>query len=354
MVRSSRRQEGRWRSGERQSIICLVNKSDRLRDLQILAILVPALCAGIYETLRHSVLPGDLPYDLGTPMAVVIVLAISFGFAKVSFGMIRHTEARLRQRNRELQALSRRVERLAVLEERDRLAREIHDSVAQGLASLLVRLDTVESLAERGRVDELALEFRALRTAGAEIYGDVREAIAELRTRPDPGPVGLRRALTEYVTQFGDRTGIATTCDAASINAAEQDLAPAAEVQLLRIAQEALTNVRKHASAAHAVVRFWREAGGWYVTVRDDGVGFDPTGVGADAGGRHVGLTIMRERAESVGGRLAVNSAPGEGTEVSVWVPGRAATAASEEDATLINATDRREPLRGASTPASS
>lgn len=328
-----------------------MNRSDRLRDLQILTILVPALCAGIYETLRHSVLPGDLPFDLGTPMAVVLVLAISYGFAHVSFGIIRRTEARLRERNRELQALSRRVERLAVLEERDRLAREIHDSVAQGLASLLVRLDTVESLAKRGRVDELAIEVAALRGAGAEIYGDVREAIAELRTRPDPGPLGLRRALTDYATQFGDRTGIAMHIETASMDGSNQDLAPAAEVQLLRIAQEALTNVRKHAHAQHADVRFWQDAAGWHVGVRDDGVGFDPTAVAADTGGRHVGLTIMRERAESVGGRLDVRSKPGEGTEVHAWVPVRVTTRSAGDDA-ASQAADLKEGLRGATTPA--
>jgi two-component system nitrate/nitrite sensor histidine kinase NarX len=285
-------------------------------------------------------------------MAVVLVLAISYGFAHVSFGIIRRTEERLRQRNRELQALSRRVERLAVLEERDRLAREIHDSVAQGLASLLVRLDTVERLAERGRVDELAGEVRALRAAGGEIYGDVREAIAELRTRPDPGPLGLRRALTDYVAQFGDRTGIATTCDTNGVDTAQQDLAPAAEVQLLRIGQEALTNIRKHANAARAAVRFWREADGWYVAVRDDGVGFDPSAIAADAGGRHVGITIMRERAESVGGRLEVTSQPGAGTEVRAWVPGRRPPTTADEDPNTRHSTEERERLRGASTPA--
>jgi signal transduction histidine kinase len=328
-----------------------MNRSDRLRDLQILAILVPALCAGIYETVRHSLLPGDLPFDLGTPVAVVLVLAISYGFAHVSFGIIRRTQDSLRQRNRELQALSRRIERVAVIEERDRMAREIHDNVAQGLASLLVRLDTVESLAERRRFDELGVEVRALRAVGGEIYSDVREAIAELRTRPEPGPVELRRALTEYVAQFGDRTGIVTTCDASTIDAAEQDLAPTAEVQLLRIAQEALTNVRKHAGAVHAHVRFWREADVWYVVVHDDGVGFDPTAVVADAGGRHVGITIMRERAESVGGHLEVHSQPGQGTEIRAWVRARGTTTSS--DANLINghSTDGRERLHGASTP---
>jgi signal transduction histidine kinase len=328
-----------------------MKRSDRLRDLQALAILVPALCAGIYETLRHSVLPGDLPFDLGTPVAVVLVLTISFGFAHVSFGIIRRTEARLRERNRELQALSRRVERLAVIDERDRLAREIHDNIAQGLATLLVRLDTIESLANRGRVDALAAEVRDLRTAGAEIYGDVREAIAELRTRPDPGPIGLRRALADYVAQFGDRTGIATAFQADVREGAHEDLAPAAEVQLLRIAQEALTNVRKHANAARATVRFWRGSDGWHITVRDEGVGFDPTALGADPGGRHVGITIMRERAESVGGRLDVHSRPGEGTEVWAWVPARAQTTPAYDD-TSTGAPERPEKLRGATTPA--
>jgi signal transduction histidine kinase len=100
-------------------------RSDQLRDLQLLTILVPALCAGLYESLRHWLLPSDLPFGLGTVLAVALVLAISYGFAHISFGMIRGAQARLRERNRELQALSREVERLAVLEERDRLAREI-------------------------------------------------------------------------------------------------------------------------------------------------------------------------------------------------------------------------------------
>jgi signal transduction histidine kinase len=121
-----------------------MKRSDRLRDLQILAILVPALCAGIYESLRHTLLPSDLPFGLGTIVAVALVLVISYAFAHVSFGIIRRTQARLMERNRELQKLTREVERLAVVEERDRLSREIHDGVAQVLASMLVRLDTIE------------------------------------------------------------------------------------------------------------------------------------------------------------------------------------------------------------------
>src|SRR5438046_5870180 len=88
-------------------------RADRLAVLQWLTVLVPAVCAGLYETVRHSLLATELPNALGTLIAVALVLAISSVFARVSFGMIRQTEARLRERNRELQALSRQVERLA-------------------------------------------------------------------------------------------------------------------------------------------------------------------------------------------------------------------------------------------------
>jgi signal transduction histidine kinase len=298
-----------------------MKRSDRLRDLQILAILVPALCAGIYESLRHTFLPSDLPFGLGTIVAVALVLAISYAFAHVSFGMIRRTQARLMERNRELQKLSREVERLAVLEERDRLAREIHDGVAQVLASMLVRLDTIEGLAARGRVEELAREVTELRRASGEAYADVREAIADLRTRPEPGPVGLRHALAVYVSQFGDRAGLVATFDAEAPTGSPAELRPAAEVQLLRIVQEALANVRKHAQAARVVVRFWFEANAWHVSIEDDGVGFDSSTASSPPRGSQLGLQIMRERAESLGGQVEVSSRPGQGTCVHAQVP---------------------------------
>src|SRR5437879_2350393 len=100
-----------------------LRRADRLAVLQWLTVLVPAVCAGLYETVRHTLLATELPNALGTLVAVALVLAISSIFARVAFGMIRQTEARLRERNRELQVLSREVERLAVIEERDRLAR---------------------------------------------------------------------------------------------------------------------------------------------------------------------------------------------------------------------------------------
>ena len=315
-----------------------MSRPDRLRVLQWLTVLVPAVCAGLYETVRHTLLATELPTALGTALAVALVLLLSLAFARVSFGMIRRMEARLLERNRALQALSREVERLAVLEERDRLAREMHDGIAQVLAYLLVRIDTIQGLVERGRAREAAGELQRLRASGQEAYADVREAIADLRTQPHAGPAGLAAALREYTGQFADRTGVDASFEASGVGDAGDlaaELAPAAELHLMRVAQEALANARKHAGAARVDVRLWRDATAWHLSVRDDGAGFDPAAVashaaargrvaGHPAARRHFGLTIMRERVQSLGGSLTITSSPGAGTTVHAHVPHRA------------------------------
>ncbi|NBT20140.1 MAG: hypothetical protein EBT00_15425 [Proteobacteria bacterium] len=177
----------------------------RLRILKWLTVLVPAVCAGIYETVRHSFLTTDLPNSLGTLIAVLLVVAISFGFARISFGIIQKMEEGLIERNRRLQELSRDAQRVAVLEERDRLAREMHDGIAQVLAYLLVRVDTIESLVDRGRSTEALAELRGMRSSGEVANAEVREAIAGLRTNPAPGIGGLIDALRAYTEDFGAR-----------------------------------------------------------------------------------------------------------------------------------------------------
>ena len=327
--------------------------------MQWLTVLVPAVCAGLYETVRHSLLATELPNVVGTLVAVALVLGISSVFARVAFGMIRQTEARLRERNRQLQALSRRVERLAVAEERDRLAREMHDSVAQVLAYLLVSLDTVEGLLERGRSAEAAREVARLRASGQEAYADVREAIAGLRTRPQAGASGLAAALAVYVREFGDRADVEATFTAGGLDAASgDDLTPAAEMQLLRIAQEALANVRKHARATRVTVQLRRTSSAWELVVHDDGAGFSPDAIQSTLQARmHVGLAIMRERAEGMGGALDVASTPGSGTTITVRLPFGAGAATprdgSEYPNIVITPWSDLEPAeRGATAPA--
>ena len=308
--------------------ISVPTRHGRLRILKWLTVLVPAVCAGIYETVRHSFLTTDLPNSLGTLIAVLLVVAISFGFARISFGIIQKMEEGLIERNRRLQELSRDAQRVAVLEERDRLAREMHDGIAQVLAYLLVRLDTIESLVDRGRSTEALAELRGMRSSGEVANAEVREAIAGLRTNPAPGIGGLIDALRVYTEDFGARTGIVARFNidgpVPDGTTAAPELPDGGELHLLRVAQEALTNIRKHARAQRVSVTIVSEGTDWNVRIADDGCGFDPAGalIPEQSGRRHFGLMMMRERIEAMGGKLSITSRPGEGTVIAASVPG--------------------------------
>lgn len=202
----------------------------------------------------------------------------------------------------------------AVLTERDRIAREMHDSLAQVLGVAHLRLRALGGLDDRTRDDIWSVEITDLADLCEDAYRDVREAILGLResSRPDRT---LLESLDIYIDKFSRQSRIDTQLD----HEGDLVLPPQCEVQVLRIIQEALTNVRKHSGARSAAVRVESRPSETRITVTDDGVGFDPARTGADGFGLHT----MRERAESVNGRLAVESAPGGGTRVIVALPHR-------------------------------
>ncbi|BDG61122.1 GAF domain-containing protein [Caldinitratiruptor microaerophilus] len=211
--------------------------------------------------------------------------------------------------------LYREAEKVAMLEERDRLAREIHDGLAQSLTFLHLRLEALSLLARSGPVPDLAGELERLKAACAAAYADVRQAILNLKQRLPEG-TDLGGYLAEYLHEFAQAHHL--DVELVLPPAALPPLPPASEAHLIRIVQEALHNVVKHARARRVLVRFDVQLSGLHVTVRDDGIGFDPAAVQA-AG--HFGLGIMRERAEKAGGELTVESEPGAGSEVRVRLP---------------------------------
>jgi len=220
-------------------------------------------------------------------------------------------EEKVKDRTEEL---FEQVRRLAILEERDRLAREMHDSLGQVLGFVNLKTKVAEDLIGRGRPAEAGTELAQMRGAVQEAYEDVRQAILSLRTTPQAK--GLLPSLREYVERMREQTGLDIRLESAD----GLRLAPAVEAQVIRIVQEALTNVRKHAQARSVEVRFTRAGTGATVTIADDGKGFDVAGV-EGAKGMHFGLLTMRERAESIGGALQVTSEPGQGTKVILWMP---------------------------------
>ncbi len=203
--------------------------------------------------------------------------------------------------------------------ERERLAREVHDTLAQGYTSIVVLAQTAAAAVPPG-VEGVAERLALIEEVARENLAEARAMVAAF------SPVALDsatlvEALERLVERFGRETGLTTRLDTAPLGERGPDLSRAEEVVLLRGAQEALANVRRHASATAVVLRVGSVGSGGSrqvsVHVEDDGVGFDP----ASAAG--VGLAGLRNRAREVGGAVDVVSAPGEGTRVTVRVPAR-------------------------------
>jgi signal transduction histidine kinase len=211
--------------------------------------------------------------------------------------------------------LHRQVADLAVAQERLRIAHEMHDGIAQVLGYVNTKVQAATEYIRREKTEEGLAQLRELTNAAREAYGDVREAIVDLRTLPGPARP-LEKVLREYADRWMEQTGISVRL----VVQGELSIPPGIELQLVRIIQESLTNVRKHAKAATATIDIRRANGALLLTVKDDGVGF-----AQDSRTRSVfprfGLTTMRERAESVGGIFSVASTPGAGTTVTVEVP---------------------------------
>ncbi len=215
--------------------------------------------------------------------------------------------------------LYQQVRHVATLEERDRIGREMHDGLAQTLGYLNLRTRAVIDLMAEGQPDEACAMLDDVRRVVKEAYEDVRRAIFDLRSGPDL-QLGFVPALREYLHEFSLQTQIETELLAEDV---EFDWPLEVEVQSARIVQEALTNVRKHALAERAWVHIATEGMNSQVIVEDNGVGFKGKTAPRPPGQPHFGLQTMRERAESVGGRLEIEPRPGGGTRIVIIIPTR-------------------------------
>jgi signal transduction histidine kinase len=228
--------------------------------------------------------------------------------------------------------LHRRVRDLAITEERERIAREMHDSLAQVLGYVNTKAQAVQELLKTDQVEKAEAQVAQLGEAARSAYADVREGILGLRTSLGPQRT-LLQAIEDYLASWREQSGIQAHFVLEPPDAQLAHLSPAAELQLLRIVQEALANVRKHADATCVKVRIHETPEAIETTIDDNGRGFVqdlPNGPGRSGiqAGPHFGLATMRERVESVGGQLGIRSAPGEGTRIEVRIPVRAAVRA--------------------------
>lgn len=199
------------------------------------------------------------------------------------------------------------VRRLATTDERMRLAREIHDGIAQDMASVGYAIDDIARDADPGTATRLA----SLREHLGGLVSDLRLSIFDLRAGVDES-VGLARTLGDYVQRVGPQAGLIVHV---SMDDSPHRLPVATEVELLRIVQEAVTNVRKHARAKNLWLSVEVDPPRAHVTVADDGRGLQPKRLDS------MGIQGMHERADRIGGRLSVrNRSDGSGTVVDVVI----------------------------------
>lgn len=254
-----------------------------LRLLKLFAILLPPFIIGGFEYLRHELLLKYVTMEAGNFYITVITLILSYLFASWMFRSIDSISGKL--------AVGEA--RRAVYEDRERLARELHDNLAQTLFFLNVKL-------KQGQLEDA-------KAAVSEIDNSLRQAIFNLRTPPEEGAAFMSR-LRKWLKDWQKITGIELAQD---LQFPDHAFSPAEEVQLFGIIQEAFTNIRKHSKATHAEIRIHADAWNWSLNIADNGCGLGQEAIT----NKHYGIDMMHKRAAELGTALVLAVKPeGGGT----------------------------------------
>lgn len=280
------------------------------------ALLVPVMGTGSLNKLSGAILDG----------ATLILFVIACAMLYILQGrahrrdqaLMRELEtahADLMTAHGQLEEYATRVEDLTLIAERQRLARELHDTLAQGLVGLTMQLETIDALLLKQQGQQArALVQQAMARARATMR-EARSAIEDLRTQTRETP-DFSQAVQREIQRFTAATGIPCTC---SLPQALPLPTPIRE-HLVRLVAEGLMNIARHAQATRVWVGATCDQEQLMFEIGDDGVGFDPAVVARQTG--HYGLLGLRERARLLQGQLAILSAPGKGTTIRLQLPG--------------------------------
>ncbi len=205
-----------------------------------------------------------------------------------------------------------REKEMAISEERNLLAQELHDSIAQSLAFLNIQAQLLQDALRKGETPRIDETLTQIKEGIQESYDDVRELLVHFRLRIEHDDIDV--AIRDALEKFEGQTGINTHYE---FEGNAVTLQPEIILQLLHILHECLSNIRKHSKAAHVDVHL-SHGNVCQLIIHDDGVGFDNT---KDAGETHVGLRIMKERTHRINGDLSIDTSPGNGTTICLTLP---------------------------------
>jgi two-component system nitrate/nitrite sensor histidine kinase NarX len=256
------------------------------RTLKILTVIVPTIVIGGFEFFRHTIIHRYISMETGNYIITILTLIISTIYANWMFKTIELKNQRI-SAERELRA---------VYEERERLAKELHDSIAQSLFLLKVDL-------KKNKMQEAGAVVNSIDT-------NLRQAIFNLRLKPDEDGSFFGR-VHSWIEQWSTVTGVETQID---ILIVDGFFSPTEEVHLFGIIQEAFTNIRKHANARNACLLLISEGENWELNIEDDGDGFSVNQVHS----QQYGLEMLEERVNKLGAILDIISKESLGTKIAV------------------------------------
>ena len=247
-------------------------------------------------------------------MNLIVFFGLSLVFTLLLVNALlneRTIQNRLQKANEELQRSAAQVKQLATAQERSRIAREIHDSLGHSLTALNIQLEGAIKLSQRDPQKSQTLLNEAKRL-GSVALQDVRQSVATLRDQ-SPAQNSLQSQLNSLVDTLKTSTGITPNINIQLLH----PLPEATSMALYRLVQEGITNIVKHADATAVDLSLMVDDQGGRLLLRDDGRGFDMSQISTG-----FGLQGMQERAQAMGGRLTVDSRPGQGCELRVMIPG--------------------------------
>lgn len=250
------------------------------KQIKWLILLIPTITIGIWEYIRHEFLLPYISMELGNLLAPVIVFIVTMIFLLKLFNLFEQMK----------EDLEKKKSQTIILEEREKLSRELHDGIAQSLFLLSVKFNQLEMKEKHLNQSEV---YEKLKKTVHHIHEDVRQAITNLRDSKKELPFHWTNSLKKFIAGFEEDTNKPVFL---KWEIREELLSPKEKVELYACIKEALMNIRKHAKSQNIEVRATEAVNGWICIVEDDGIGFD-----SELKKRGYGLKIMNDRAKSMG-----------------------------------------------------
>ncbi|MDQ0111015.1 sensor histidine kinase [Paenibacillus harenae] len=276
--------------------------------LKRLILWIPTVTIGLWEYVRHAILLPYVSMELGNVLAPVLVFVVTLTLLRGLFAKLEQTQESLQQE---------RVAK-AAFEEREQLARELHDGISQSLFMLSVKLDRLERETSDPKAQAATQEIKS---TVRRVHGDVRQQVESLHHTPLPSKQPWLQSIHHLTAEMEQTSGIQTTVE---WNVKEDVLTPKQKVELLAIMREALMNVQKHARAGRVIVRGGQLRQSWiedsieaafYCEIEDDGIGASSAQLNKQG---TYGLKMMQARAEAMRWSLDVSQASPQGTIVTI------------------------------------